>query len=60
MNKKTLAIIMLVVGIILLLLSLVADIIGIGSSPIFGTNQIIGTIIGVILAVVGFVLYLRG
>ncbi len=56
-NKKTIGIVLLVVGIVLLLLSLAADMIG--GAPGFGTNQIAGTVIGVIVAIVGFVLYSR-
>ena len=58
-NKKTIGIVVLVVGIIVLLLSLVADLIGIGRTPIFGSNQIIGTIVGIIVVVVGLVLAFR-
>ena len=54
--KKTVGIVLLVVGIAVLVLSLAADPIGIGGNPIFGRNQIIGTIVGAIAAVVGLVL----
>jgi hypothetical protein len=59
MGGKTAGIVLLVVGIVVLLLSLLADSIGIGVNPIFGRNQIIGTIAGAIVAVVGLVLTLR-
>jgi len=58
-GKKTAGIVLLVVGIIVLLLSLVADPIGIGGSPGFGYYQIGGTIVGAILTVVGLVLTLK-
>jgi hypothetical protein len=58
-GKKTVGIVVLVVGIVVLLLSLVADPIGIGVNPIFGRNQIIGTIAGAIVTVVGLVLTLK-
>jgi membrane associated rhomboid family serine protease len=59
MGGKTAGIALLVVGIVVLLLSLLADSIGIGANPIFGRNQIIGTIAGAIVTVVGLVLTLR-
>jgi hypothetical protein len=59
MGGKTAGIVLLVVGIVVLLLSLLADAIGVGGNPIFGRNQIIGTIAGAIVTVVGLVLTLR-
>jgi hypothetical protein len=59
MNKKNLGIALLVVGIVVLLLSLAADMIGIGGAPGFGYKQILGAVAGVVAAVVGFVLYSR-
>jgi hypothetical protein len=58
-NSKTIGIALLAVGVILLISSLTADMIGIGSVTGFGYKQIVGTIAGVIIAVVGFVLYSR-
>jgi hypothetical protein len=57
-NRKTIGIALLAVGVILLIVSLVADVIGIGL-PGFGLKQIAGTVAGVIVAVIGFVLYSR-
>jgi hypothetical protein len=57
-NKKTIGIVLLVVGVVLLIVSLAADSIGIGL-PGFGLKQIAGSIAGVIVAIVGFVLYSR-
>jgi hypothetical protein len=59
MNKKNLGIVLLVVGIVLLLLSLTADMIGVGAVPGFGTKQIVGAAAGVVVAIVGFILYSR-
>ncbi len=60
-GKKTAGIVLLVVGIVILALSLFADVLGLGgSAPVFGPRQIAGTILGVIVAVVGLVLTLRG
>ncbi len=58
-NKKTVAIIVLVVGIVILGLSLAADLVGIGGGGGFGSRQIAGTIVGVIVAVVGLFLTLK-
>jgi hypothetical protein len=49
-------IVLLVVGIIVLVVSLLLDVIGIGSTPGFGWYQIAGTIVGIIVAIVGGVL----
>ena len=57
-NKKTIGVVLLAVGVVLLIVSLAADSIGIGL-PGFGLKQIAGSIAGVIVAIVGFVLYSR-
>jgi hypothetical protein len=57
-GKKTVGIVVLVVGIVVLLLSLLANPIGIGG-PAFGRYQIAGTIVGAIVTVVGLVLTLK-
>jgi HD-like signal output (HDOD) protein len=58
-GKKTAGIVLLVVGIVVLLLSLLADVIGIGGSPAFGSRQIVGTIVGAVVTLVGLVLTLK-
>jgi len=58
-NNKRIGIALLVVGAVLLIGSLAADSIGIGSASGFGYKQIVGAVVGVIAAVVGFVLYSR-
>jgi cytochrome c biogenesis protein CcdA len=58
-NRKTIGIALLVIGVVLVIVSLTADAIGIGGTAIFGYKQIIGAIAGVVIAVVGFVLYSR-
>jgi len=58
MGGKTAGIVLLVVGIVVLLLSLLAYPIGIGG-PAFGPYQIVGTIVGAVLAVIGLVLTLK-
>jgi hypothetical protein len=59
-SKKTIGIVLLVVGVIVLFLSLLANPIGIGNPSVFGRDQILGAIAGVILAGIGLVLTLRG
>jgi hypothetical protein len=56
MQKKVLCFVFIGVGIIILLVSLFADLIGIGV-PGFGTKQVIGTVIGAIIVIIGFILY---
>jgi hypothetical protein len=58
-DKKTGALILLVVGIAILGLSLFADSIGIGGgSSAFGPRQRVGAIVGVVVIVAGLVLRL--
>lgn len=59
-GKKTTSIVLLIVGIAILVLSLFANSIGIGNPARFGYIQIIGAIVGAIVAVVGLVMTLRG
>ena len=60
MGKKTISIILLVVGIAILVLSVAADPLGIGGiNPAFGPQQIAGTVAGAVIAVVGLVLRLK-
>lgn len=56
---KIAGIILLVLGIVMLILFLAADLIGIGTSPGFGYWQIIGAVVGAIAGVVGLVLTLK-
>lgn len=58
-DKKTLGYILLVGGIAALVLSLLADTIGIGGSGAFGYKQIVGAVVGAIAAVAGWVLARR-
>jgi len=55
MNKKTLGTIAVLVGVLLLLVSALADHIGWGGAPGFGIRQMIGTAAGVIVALAGLV-----
>jgi hypothetical protein len=57
-SKRTIGTGLLVVGVILLIVSLGADVIGLGGGTRFGGQQILGAIAGVILIVAG-VIYSR-
>lgn len=57
MSKKTISLVLLIIGAVLLVLSLFADLIGIGSYPGMHSSQIAGIIMGVILLALG--LYFR-
>lgn len=56
--KRIVTIVLLVGGIVVLLLSVAADPLGIGT-PGFGRDQIIGTVVGAIAAIAGLVLMRR-
>ncbi len=54
-SKRTIGTALLVVGVILLIVSVGADTIGLGGGGRFGSQQILGTIAGLILIVAGFI-----
>ena len=54
-NKKTIGTVVLVAGALLLIVSLGADVIGLGGGVRFGSRQILGAVAGIILLVAGFV-----
>ncbi len=56
LDKRTASIILLIVGIGLLVLSLSADVIGIGDNEGFGPQQTMGTVAGVVITAVGLAL----
>jgi hypothetical protein len=58
-GNKAANIFVFVIGIGLLVISLLADVIGIGDDPGFGSQQTMGTIAGFVIMVVGFFLALR-
>ena len=55
-NAKLTGILLLVGGVVLLAASLFADMFGLGVTPGFGYNQIIGSVAGILSAVVGYFL----
>jgi hypothetical protein len=52
-KKRTIGIVLLIVGIVVLIVSVAADAIGLGGSPGFGFRQIVGVAVGAIAAIVG-------
>jgi hypothetical protein len=55
--NETISNVLLVVGIVFLAISLLADVIGIGQNPGIGENQTAGIVIGAAIAAIG--LFLR-
>jgi len=58
-NKKTLGYVLLVGGILVLAVSLLADVIGIGGSGVIGFKQILGAAVGIVAAVAGLTLTVK-
>jgi hypothetical protein len=58
-NKKLTGILMIVIGVILLALSLLADVIGLGGASGFGWKQILGSVVGAAAVVAGLILALK-
>jgi len=58
MHIKTLGNILITVGILILLVSVLADSIGFGGSPDYGPGQIVGTVFGPVICFVG--LFVKG
>jgi hypothetical protein len=57
MSQRTVGISVAVVGLIVGLLFVLADVIGLGGTPGFGRNQLIGLIAGAVVLVIGVFLY---
>jgi len=53
MSTKTISLVLLIIGAVLLVLSLFADLIGIGSYPGMHSSQIAGILIGAVLLALG-------
>ena len=58
-SDKIAQILVIAIGIGLLLASLLADVIGIGDYPGFGSQQTLGTVAGVLITACGVYLYMR-
>jgi len=57
-RNKALGIVVLAVGLVLLLGSALADIMGVGATPlVFGYKQLAGVAVGAVLAIIGALLY---
>ncbi len=59
LSNKTASIVVLVLGVGLLVVSLSADVTGIGDDPEFGPKQIMGTVAGALITVVGLYLIFK-
>ncbi len=59
-TTRLIGLLLLAGGIALLLLSLSADVIGLGRDPGFGYQQMGGTLVGAVAAIIGGLLYRRG
>jgi hypothetical protein len=59
-KNKSLATAVLVIGLLVLLASALADIVGVGATPlVFGYKQLAGSAAGAILVIIGALLYWR-
>ncbi len=54
MQRKGPSLILIGVGIILIFVSLLADVLGIGGYPGIGFKQIIGAVVGAVITIIGF------
>jgi len=52
-RNKTTGMVLCAAGIVVVLISVAADCIGMGAFPGFGYKQIIGTLVGIVMIVVG-------
>lgn len=59
MTKKTIGLILFIASALLLIVSLIADFIGIGTYPGINSAQLLGTGVGLVVSLVGIVLFLR-
>ena len=59
MNQRTIGIILLIIGLILAVLSLTADLIGLGEGGGLGNKQITGLVVGVAGIIAGLIFIVR-
>jgi hypothetical protein len=57
--RSRLGVVFLVVGVVLMVASLFADVIGVGDRTVFGPLQIRGTIVGAVITALGLLITLR-
>ena len=55
MSGRTLGRVLLVLGVLIFLVAAAADRLGVGAASGFGWKQIVGVVVGIVLAVVGMV-----
>ena len=53
MSNKTIGIVLIILGVVLMIVSLAADVIGIGNGTGIGWKQMLGAVVGVLVAVGG-------
>ena len=53
MSKRTIGVVLIILGVVVLVVSLAADPLGIGYGPGIGWKQILGAVIGVLVAIGG-------
>ncbi len=54
--KKRAGMVLLLIGVVVLILSLIADVVGLGGHPGMGKQQVLGIVVGVVVAVIGLLL----
>jgi hypothetical protein len=60
MSNQTLGVVLIIVGVLILTVSLLADVVGFGAQPgVTGWKQIAGAVVGLVVGVVGVVVMLR-
>ena len=58
-NIRTLGVILLAIGVMTLVLAIGADVIGLGQTHAFGFKQIVGALVGILVATIGSFLVLQ-
>jgi len=59
MSYKLLSIVLIVIGVLFLAVSLLADVIGLGHHPGLGLYQLAGTSLGLVIAIIGILFFKR-